>query len=123
MLLTTKWLFEKWHSSFFLHAADSPQVKMSKLKAIVTLVSADNVATSMREFKHYINLPDDAIAEEAVKAIGQWVRTQPSVADTGLRTLMRLLKSSRSEFCVSKTALTLRQPRRTGCSSAQGCDP
>ena len=75
-------------------------MKLSKLKAMVTLVTASNATVSIREFKHYVNFPDDDVAQEAVKAIGHCVRTQPEVADTGLRTLMRLLKSSRSEFIV-----------------------
>lgn len=107
------WLFEKRFANFFLHTADPLPVMTAKLRAMVTMVSEENASASIREFKQYVNFPEDAVAEEAVRAIGHCVRTQPSIADTGLRSLMRLLKSSRSES--SHTLLS--NPRRARCPS------
>lgn len=100
------WLFAKRFSIFFLHTADPVPVQSAKLRAMVAMVSEDNAAAAIREFKQYVNLPEDAVAEEAVRAIGHCVRTQPSIAETGLRSLMRLLKSARGES-IPITAITL----------------
>ncbi|KAI9632628.1 adaptin N terminal region-domain-containing protein [Dioszegia hungarica] len=77
------WLFRPRFTSTFLHAADSTYVNLVKLRAMSAL--------------HYIRFPDTAVAEEAVRAIGALVRSQPVVASTGLATLMRWLRSNRGE--------------------------
>ncbi|TXT12874.1 hypothetical protein VHUM_01275 [Vanrija humicola] len=89
------WLFAPRFSTFFLHSRDCKAVKSAKLRGLIALADADNAATCLRELKAYVNFPDDTVAEEAVRAIGHCVRIHPSVVDTGLRTLMRLLKSTR----------------------------
>lgn len=110
-----QWLFTSRHSSFFLHAADSSVIKHAKLRSLIALVSADNAAASIREFKHYVNLPDEKVAEEAVRAIGHCVRTQPAVAESGLRALMRLLKSPRSSL-VAQAVIVLKDVILKGVS-------
>ncbi|KAL1406400.1 AP-3 complex subunit beta [Vanrija albida] len=89
------WLFAPRFTTFFLHSRDCKAVKKAKLRGFVALADADNATTCLRELKAYVNFPDDNVAEEAVRAIGHCVRTQPSVVDSGLKTLMRLLKSTR----------------------------
>lgn len=101
------WLFAKRFTHFFLHTADPVPVLSAKLRAMVAMVSEENAGVAIREFKTYVNMPEDVVAEEAVHAIGHCVRTQPSVAETGLRSLMRLLKSSRSAL-VAQAVIVLK---------------
>jgi AP-3 complex subunit beta len=91
------WLFAGRFAHFFLHTADPAPVMTAKLRAMVAMVGEENAPAAIREFKQYTALPADGVAEEAVRAIGHCVRSQPAVAETGLRSLMRLLKSTRSE--------------------------
>lgn len=71
---------------------------------------------AMREFQHYTRLPEAKVAENSVVAIGYCVRTQPAVAETGLRTLMSLLKSSRG-FLVAQAVIVLKSVILEGVSS------
>ncbi|WVQ93440.1 hypothetical protein IAU59_000514 [Kwoniella sp. CBS 9459] len=101
------WLFAKHHSSFFLHASDSASIQKSKLRALITLVTIENAHVSLREFKHYVRFAEDSTAEEAVRALGHLVRTQPEVASSGLSTLMKLLKSQRDAL-VAQAVIVLK---------------
>nr|XP_019050399.1 AP-3 complex subunit beta [Kwoniella bestiolae CBS 10118]OCF29329.1 AP-3 complex subunit beta [Kwoniella bestiolae CBS 10118] len=101
------WLFAKHHQSFFLYTSDSASIQKSKLRALVALVDKDNAQVSIREFKHYVQFPESKTGEEAVKAIGYIVRTQPEVAASGLRSLMRLLKSQRDTL-VAQAVIVLK---------------
>ncbi|WRT65718.1 uncharacterized protein IL334_002666 [Kwoniella shivajii] len=101
------WLFTKYHSSFFVHTSESIFIQKAKLRALVAVTNDDNAQVSIREFKHYVKFPDTAIAEEAVKALGHIVRNQPDVAATGLRSLMRLLKSQRDTL-VAQAVIVLK---------------
>lgn len=110
-------LFASRHKNFFLHSGDSVSVMKAKLRILKALVTAETSQASVSEFKHYVNLPNDSVAEEAVRAIGYCVRTQPSVADTGVRTLMRLLGSSRDAL-VAQSVIVLKGVIMQGVSAA-----
>ncbi|WVF65799.1 hypothetical protein IAT40_000536 [Kwoniella sp. CBS 6097] len=101
------WLFAKQHSAFFLHASDSASIQKSKLRALITLVTPDNAQISLREFKYYVRFAEDSTAEEAVRALGHLVRTQPEVASSGLSALMKLLKSQRDAL-VAQAVIVLK---------------
>ncbi|WWC87906.1 uncharacterized protein L201_002806 [Kwoniella dendrophila CBS 6074] len=92
------WLFNKYQQAFFLYTSDLPSIQLAKLRALIALVNQENAQISIREFKHYIKFPETSTAEEAVKAIGHIVRNQPEVAASGLRSLMKLLKSQRDSL-------------------------
>nr|XP_018264749.1 AP-3 complex subunit beta [Kwoniella dejecticola CBS 10117]OBR86907.1 AP-3 complex subunit beta [Kwoniella dejecticola CBS 10117] len=101
------WLFKKHHESFLLHSADSTFIQESKLRALIALVDKENAQVSLREFKHYIRFPETSTAEEAVRALGYIVRSQPEVAASGLRSLMKLLKSQRDTL-VAQAVIVLK---------------
>ncbi|BEI85283.1 hypothetical protein CcaverHIS002_0506840 [Cutaneotrichosporon cavernicola] len=101
------WLFASRFAHFFLHTSDKAQVMSAKMRAMVAMVSEENATAAIREFKGYTALPSDTVAEEAVRAIGHCVRSQPAVAETGLRSLMRLLKSTRSAL-VAQAVIVLK---------------
>ncbi|OCF43360.1 AP-3 complex subunit beta [Kwoniella heveanensis CBS 569] len=101
------WLFAKHHSAFFLHASDSASIQQSKLRSLITLVTAENAQISLREFKHYVRFAEDGTAEEAVRALGHLIRTQPEVASSGLSALMKLLKSQRDAL-VAQAVIVLK---------------
>lgn len=101
------WLFVSYQSSFFLHSQDSSLVQKAKLRALGSMVTPENATVSMREFKHYIRLPDDTVAEEAVIAIGSCIKTHSDLASLGLGALMKLLKSDR-ETLVAQAVLVLK---------------
>ncbi|WWC68617.1 uncharacterized protein I206_102547 [Kwoniella pini CBS 10737] len=101
------WLFMQCHQAFFVQTSDSPSIQRSKLRAMIALINKDNAQISIREFKYYVRFPQSSTAEEAVKAIGYMVRTQPEVASSGLRTLMKLLKSQRDTL-VAQAVIVLK---------------
>ncbi|KAK6907369.1 hypothetical protein I203_101363 [Kwoniella mangroviensis CBS 8507] len=110
------WLFAKYHQSFYLYSSDSTSIQKSKLRALVALVNKDNAQVSMREFKHFVRLPEAGTAEEAVRAIGYAVRTQPEVAASGLKSLMKLLKSQR-DILVAQAVIVLKSVILSSTSS------
>ncbi|CAK9781254.1 ARM repeat-containing protein [Cutaneotrichosporon oleaginosum] len=112
------WLFTSRFGHFFLHTADPGPVMSAKLRAMVSMVGEENATTAIREFKQYTALPADGVAEEAVRAIGHCVRSQPAVAETGLRSLMRLLKSTRSAL-VAQAVIVLKGVILQGITSPE----
>lgn len=82
-------------------------MQKAKLRALGSMVTPENATVSMREFKHYIRLPDVTVAEEAVRAIGSCIKTHSDLASSGLSTLMKLLKSDR-ETLVAQAVLVLK---------------
>lgn len=113
------WLFTGKFQSFYLYSADSAPVMKAKLRVLVALISEETASAAMTEFKHYATLPNDTVAEEAVRAIGHCVRTLPNVADSGLRSLMRLLGSKRGAI-VAQSVIVLKGVILQGVS---GADP
>ncbi|TYJ53487.1 hypothetical protein B9479_005873 [Cryptococcus floricola] len=101
------WLFIPYHASFFLHSSEPPSIQKSKLRALSALITPENAAASMREFRHYLRLPDDSVAEGVVRAIGACVTSQSEVASKGLGALMKLLKSDR-ETLVAQAVTVLK---------------
>lgn len=100
-------MFASHHSDFFLHASDSVAVKTVKLRAMIALLTPQNAQVSIREFKLYVRFSESIISEEAVRAIGLCVRSQSSVASSGLSALMRLL-SSRRDNLVAQAVIVLK---------------
>ncbi|GMK55712.1 hypothetical protein CspeluHIS016_0207680 [Cutaneotrichosporon spelunceum] len=101
------WLFAGRFSHFFLHTADPEPAMSAKLRAMVAMVDEENATAAICEFKEYTALPADKVAKAAVRAIGHCVQSQPAVAETGLRSLMRLLKSTRSAL-VAQAVIVLK---------------
>ncbi|WVQ74636.1 hypothetical protein IAR50_004237 [Cryptococcus sp. DSM 104548] len=101
------WLFLPYHASFFLHSSEPPSIQRAKLRALSALITPQNAVASMREFKHYLRLPDDSVAEGVVRAIGACVTSQSEVASKGLGALMKLLKSDR-EALVAQAVIVLK---------------
>ncbi|KAL7419579.1 AP-3 complex subunit beta [Cryptotrichosporon argae] len=99
-------LFKTYYTRFYVHAQDAAAVKRVKIKALEALVTPDNAEAVMRELKQYTRLQDN-VCEDAVRAIGHCVRTQPSVAEAGLRALIRLLKSKR-DMLVAQAVIVLK---------------
>lgn len=89
------WLFAPYASQLYVRGTDGAVAKRAKVRALVALTSPENAEALVREFRHYANLPEDDVSALAVSALGHCVRTQPAVAETALRSLMRLLKSPR----------------------------
>ena len=48
--------------------------------------------------QHYTHFSETAVAEEAIRAIGHCVRSQPTIASSGLGTLMRMLSSKKGKL-------------------------
>ncbi|EJT48056.1 golgi family to vacuole transport-related protein [Trichosporon asahii var. asahii CBS 2479] len=89
------WLFASYAAQLYVRGTDGLVAKRAKVRALVALTGPENAESLVREFRHYANLPEDSVSALAVSALGHCVRTQPSVAEVALRSLMRLLKSPR----------------------------
>lgn len=104
-----------------MHAEDPTVVKLAKVRSLRALLSEQNAAASLREFKvslsvwaadrssnqFYTHFSEDSVAQASIDALGHLIRLVPSLANKGLATLMRLLKSHRGAL-VAAAVLVLK---------------
>lgn len=86
---------------------DTPKIQQTKLSILTKLITPSTAEALLRELKQYVRFPLDAISATAIRAIGQCARAQPSVAQAGLTSLMRLLRSKR-DSSVSTAVIVLK---------------
>lgn len=90
-------LFAHYLPNFLIFSTDSASVKAQKLKILVGLVDAGNAGFVLGELQSYAKDPDDALAGEAITAIGSVAIAAPTVSQEAIKILIQVSRSKKGE--------------------------
>jgi len=95
-------------AEFFVMDVDPSYVRELKLDILVRLACESNISIILSELQAYVHDANKAFVSQVIVSIGRCAVSMPSVADSCLRTLLRLV-SSPSEAVSAQSIVTLRQ--------------
>ena len=103
-------MFAPFLHEFFIRDADPNYTRTLKLEVLTALaVHETAVLAVLKEFTSYVGHSDTSFVTSTVRCLGRIADANPSVADTCLRGLMNLVRTSSADTVVAESVVVIRQ--------------